>query len=100
MNRDVLKNVFLIIMVTLCAVLLLLTGAALWHKMSLDDYKGIMEILGIPTLIGMIVTSFIHANISNNETGGPDAKKTVITSTVASIAPASAGPDANDGTIK
>lgn len=65
MNGDVLKKVFLIIVVTLCGIAFLLTGAVLLGKFPVDAYEKVMEILGIPTIIGMIVTSFIHANIKD-----------------------------------
>lgn len=93
MNGDVLKKVFLIIVVTLCAIATLLTADVLIGKFPIDAYEKVMEILGIPTIIGMIVTSFIHANISNNETGGSNVEKTTITSTVATATPASPSPD-------
>jgi hypothetical protein len=34
-------------------------------KMPIESYKGLLEILGIPTLIGVIVQSFLHSNIQD-----------------------------------
>lgn len=92
MNGDVLKKVFLIIVITLCGIATLLTGAVLFGKFPIDTYEKVMEILGIPTIIGMIVTSFIHANISNNENGGPNVEKVTSSTTVASSAPVISSP--------
>lgn len=71
MNGDVLKKVFLIIVVSLCLIALILTLAVLCGKFPIDSYEKVMEILGIPTLIGMIVTSFIHSNIKDSPSDVP-----------------------------
>lgn len=65
MNGDVLKKVFLIIVTTLCAIIFILTVAVLIGKFQVDSYKEVLEILGAPALISMIITSFIHSNIKD-----------------------------------
>ncbi len=64
MNGDVLKKVFLIIVATLCLIVVVLT-VALFFNFKVDDYKQILEILGAPALLSMIITSFIHSNIKD-----------------------------------
>lgn len=84
MNGDVLKKVFLIIVVTLCIIAMLLTVNVLIGKLPIESYEKIMEILGIPTLIGMIVTSFIHSNIKDAPVDS-DVNKTTLTTEVKSV---------------
>lgn len=60
MTGNILKTAFTGIVGTLCAVLMLLTVMVIWKNFPIETYKGILEVLGIPTLFGMIVQSFIH----------------------------------------
>ncbi len=65
MNGDVLKKVFMIIVSTLCLIIVVLTGAFLIGVVKVEDYKQILEILGAPALLSMIITSFIHSNLKD-----------------------------------
>lgn len=67
MNGDTLKVVFIGIIMTLCLVLLALTGLAAFGKISIEIYEKMMGVLGIPTLFGMIAQSFLHADFSAKE---------------------------------
>ncbi len=60
MGGNILKTAFTGIVGTLCAVLFLLTAMVVFRNFPVETYKGILEVLGIPTLFGMIVQSFIH----------------------------------------
>ena len=74
LNGNTLKMVFLGIVATLCIILLGLTLMSVAGKLPVETYKELVGILGIPTLFGMIVQSFIHADINKN--GVPDIKET------------------------
>lgn len=74
LNGQVLKLGFLIIIVSLCIVLVISTIDFMMAKMTLDSYKGLVELLGIPTIIGMIVQSFIHQNVQDKATESSDKK--------------------------
>lgn len=67
LNGSTLKIVFLVIVGTLCAVLVVLTGMAAFAKISPDLYEKLITVLGIPTLFGMIAQAFIHANLDNKD---------------------------------
>lgn len=82
MGSNVLKTAFTLIVGTLCTVLLILTAMVILHKEPLEDYKGILEVLGIPTLFGMIVQSFIHQKPEDI----PNEKANVTSTTVTSVA--------------
>lgn len=73
MNGNTLKVVFTGIVVTLCFILIAMTFLTCLGKVTLELYKEIVTMLGIPTLIGMIVQAFIHADI--NKDGIPDYKQ-------------------------
>ena len=66
LNGQVLKLSFLIIIVSLCVVMVIATIDFMIGKMVIESYKGLLEILGIPTLIGVIVQSFLHSNQDDN----------------------------------
>ena len=70
MNGNTLKVTFVSIVGTLCLILLGMTVLAVFGKITMDIYKDILTVLGIPTLIGMIVQAFIHADFNQN--GIPD----------------------------
>ena len=70
MNGNTLKNTFSGIVGVLSFILIALTGMLVVGKIQLEAYKEVLGILGIPTLIGMIVQSFIHSDINKN--GVPD----------------------------
>ncbi len=95
MNGDVLKKVFLIIVITMCGVLGVLTIAVLIGKFPINDYEKIMEIIGIPSLLSMIITSFIHSNIKE---GDPNA--TTITTPVNSTTSATVSTSTGDTTTE
>lgn len=96
LNGQVLKWSFLIIMASLCGVMLMSTYFFLTQRLPLDSYKSILELLGIPTLIGMIVQSFIHSNMDDkasekaadapsNALGSPTAASTAAMLILASL---------------
>lgn len=60
MPTNILKTAFTGIVGTLCLVLLLLTIMVVFRNFPVETYKSILEVLGVPTLFGMIVQSFIH----------------------------------------
>ena len=70
MNGSTLKVTFMAIMGTLLFILLTMTGLVIFGKITMDIYKEILTMLGIPTLIGMLVQAFIHGDINKN--GIPD----------------------------
>ena len=74
MNGNTMKATFTGIVITLCLILLVMTYLASVGKIPLDIYKEIITMLGIPTLIGMIVQAFIHADF--NKDGIPDHQQT------------------------
>lgn len=65
LNGQVLKAAFIFIIMSLCLVLIFSTWKVIGGKMPIDEYKSLLEILGIPTLIGMITQSFLHQNIQD-----------------------------------
>lgn len=60
MPTNILKTAFTAIIGTLCLILIILTLKVVFGGFDIEKYKSILEILGIPTLIGMVVQSFIH----------------------------------------
>lgn len=62
LNGNTLKIIFVTIIFTLCLILIGLTCMVVFKAFPVDQYKSVLEVLGIPTLIGMIVQSFIHSN--------------------------------------
>lgn len=77
---NTLKIAFNVIVGTLCIILVAMTALTLIGKVPLDTYKGILEVLGIPTLFGMIVQSFIHSN----QNGGSNASNLISSNTIGS----------------
>ena len=73
MNGNTLKNTFSGIVGVLMFIMLVLTGLLAFGKLNIEAYKEVLGILGIPTLIGMIVQSFIHSDRDHN--GIPDVKE-------------------------
>ena len=73
MNGKTLQIVFIGILATLCFILVSTTMLLFHGKVQLDLYKEVITMLGIPTLIGMIVQAYIHADI--NKDGIPDIKQ-------------------------
>lgn len=74
-------------------VLLILTLMVIIHKIPLEDYKGILEVLGIPTLFGMIVQSFIHQKPEDIPNGGSNVEKVTSTTVTSVVAPVSTSTD-------
>lgn len=72
MGVNLLKVGFSVIVGTLAVVLIGLTAMVVFNKFPVESYKGILEILGIPTLFGMIVQSFIH--IGQGDSGKGEVK--------------------------
>lgn len=86
MNGQILKYSFMTIVISLCIVLVGGTAGFLLGKVNMDSYKALLELLGIPTLIGVIVQSYLHMNQTNQ--GGNN--EVISTTTVSSpIVPAS-----------
>lgn len=77
MPTNILKTAFTGIVGTLCLVLLLLTIMVVFRNFPVETYKGILEVLGVPTLFGMIVQSFIHQKPEDV----PNEKNQIIQST-------------------
>lgn len=53
---------FLAFTFTLCFILILSTILLMLSKMPIADYKEIIIVLGIPTIVGMAFNSFFHTN--------------------------------------
>ncbi len=66
LNGQTLKVCFLMIVGTLCLLLVSLTICAGLGRLPLENYTRLLGILGIPTLIGVIVQSFLHSNQYDN----------------------------------
>ncbi len=99
MGLNVLKTAFTAIVGTLCATLLLLTVMVIFKNFPLETYKGILEVLGIPTLFGMIVQSFIHQkpeDIPNASQISVVKSSTVTTSDAVVDVPSKSGQPAGD----
>lgn len=73
MNGKTLQITFMGILATLCLILFALTVLLCFGKIQLDLYKEVITMLGIPTLIGMIVQAYIHADLDKD--GVPDSQQ-------------------------
>lgn len=83
MPVNILRTAFTGIVGTLCFILILLTIMVVFRNFPVDTYKGVLEVLGIPTLFGMIVQSFIHQkpeDVPNDQTKVISTSTTVIKS--------------------
>lgn len=84
-NGNVLKLAFLIIVMTLCALLVALTlGAAFFH-LPLEDYTRLVGMLGIMGIFGGVVQAYIHANIADKAYSSPTMPIQAPTATSAQI---------------
>lgn len=97
MPTNILKTAFTGIVGTLCIILVLLTIMVVWCGFNVETYKGILEVLGIPTLFGMIVQSFIHQKPEDI----PNASSQITKSTDVTIkSPIDSTGGLNDTTVK
>lgn len=64
---------FLAFTFTLCFILLFTTALLIINKLAIADYKEIIIVLGIPTIVGMAFNSFFHTNPKPEDV--PDDKK-------------------------
>lgn len=53
---------FLIFTYTLCFILVFTTVLLIINKLAIADYKEVIIVLGVPTIIGMAFNSFFHTN--------------------------------------
>lgn len=65
LNGSTLKICFLMIVITLCALLVMLVAGVVFFKFPIEDSKILLGMMGIPALFGMIAQAFIHANITD-----------------------------------
>lgn len=70
MNGKTLQVTFIGVLSTLCLILVTMTVLLCFGRIQLDLYKEIVTMLGIPTLIGVVVQSYLHSDA--NKDGIPD----------------------------
>lgn len=75
MNGKTLQVTFIGVVATLCLILLVMTVLVSCGKIQLELYKEIVTLLGIPTLIGVVVQSYLHSDA--NKDGIPDYQQTI-----------------------
>lgn len=75
MNGSTLKVMFMTIVVTFCAILIIAATLLLFGRISSDIFEKIVDKLGIITLFSMIAQSFLHTDANKN--GIPDAQETI-----------------------
>jgi hypothetical protein len=64
-NGSALKIAFLMIVFTMCVIVMSLVIGVIFFKFPVDDSKMMLGILGISGLFGVIIQSFVHANIAD-----------------------------------
>jgi hypothetical protein len=65
LNGSALKLAFLMIVFTMCLIVLSLVAGVIFFKFPVDDTKMMLGMLGISGLFGVIIQSFVHANIAD-----------------------------------